>query len=216
MLPQTIVDPTFDIEKMKVPILNFRQTASLAAVPVQLWAIAAGLFMACAPMCGWVEYLSPTVATVQCFAGFVLYLIGFFDWYQGRCVLATVDFICGLMFFSWYLIPDLGKYDIFVANLPSEPTSYMRGVFYILFLVFLVVVIIGCKDRGILYIASFAVFALGIIFHSLWEFSKKRWSRKVAGYCYLVAAVLFFITGVGKVMNDVYMNPMLPCVLPNL
>ena len=216
--PTQPIEPNYDrnalmeIDRMRVPILNVRSTSNLALTPFQLFAIAFNLYMLAAPLCRWIDTRSPTMATLQCFGGFCLWLSGFFDWYNGRTVLSTIDFLLGLLNFTWYLIPDLTKYE----NIPMYPESNMKGGFLAILLGIWIFIIIATKDRGCLYLISFFVLGVGLAFHMIFEFSTDVWAAKAAGYCYLIAAILIWITGIGKGINDIFGSELVPIILPNL
>jgi len=115
---------------------------------VNFFALAMGLYMMSAPMMGWIDYESPSLGTAYMFGGFCNYLIGFYDWYQGRTMLSFVDFIFGLLHLTFYYTADLGKYSIWV---PNEYHTYMQGVFYILWFTIFIAIVLSLKDKGWIY-----------------------------------------------------------------
>ena len=126
-------------------------------------------------------------------------------------MLCFIDFIFGLLHFVWYYTADLGKYSIWV---PNEYYTYMQGVFYILWFALLIFVIISLKDRGCIHILYMFLLALALIFIVVWEFSKRTWTRKVAGYLMLVASILIWYAGLGRLVTNVYSNDCFPLLTP--
>ena len=122
-----------ELNRVPFPTINYRQKLNLGLSTVNFFALAMGLYMLSAPMMGWIDYESPTLGTAYMFGGFCEYLIGFYDWYQGRTMLSFVDFIFGLLHLAYYYTADLGKYSIWV---PNEYHTYMQGVFYCLWFAF--------------------------------------------------------------------------------
>jgi len=115
-----------------------------------------------APMMGWIDYESPSLGTAYMFGGFCNYLIGFYDWYQGRTMLSFVDFIFGLLHLTFYYTADLGKYSIWVLmNIIHicKESFIFYGLQYLLLLSFHSKI----KDEFILYI----FFYLPLLVHFL-------------------------------------------------
>ena len=193
------------------PTLNYRKKLNMGLSTVNFFALAMGLYMLSAPMMSWIHYESPTLGTAYMFGGFCQYLIGFYDWYQGRTMLSFVDFVFGLLHLAYYYTADLGKYSIWV---PNEYHTYMQGVFYILWFVMLLVLIISLKDRGCIYLLYTFMLALASVFLIVWEFSKKRWARETAGYMIFIASILIWYAGLGRLMNYVYSIDSFPLVAP--
>ena len=167
--------------------------------------------MIAAPMMGWIDYQSPTLGTAYMFGGFCEYIIGFYDWYAGRSTLSFVDFIFGLLHFTFYYTADLGKYELAV---PSNYYTYMQGVFYSIWFATLMVLLFTVKGRGCIYYIYIFLLALACVFIIIWEFAQKTWPRKVAGYIILVASVLIWYAGLGRLISNVYANDCLPLCSP--
>ena len=190
-----------ELDKLRLPMVNYHQTVNFGLSVVNFFALAMGLFMMAVPMMGWIDYESPSLGTAFMFGGICEYLIGFYDWYQGRTMLSFIDFMYGLLHLVFYYTADLGKYSIWV---PTEYYTYMQGVFYCLWFAILIFVIISSKDKGCFVILFMFLLALATIFIIVWEFAQKTWPRKVAGYILLVASILIWIFGVTRLMNSIY------------
>ena len=200
-----------ELNRVPFPTINYRQKLNLGLSTVNFFALAMGLYMLSAPMMGWIDYESPTLGTAYMFGGFCQYLIGFYDWYQGRTMLSFVDFVFGLLHLTYYYTADLGKYSIWV---PNEYHTYMQGVFYCLWFAMLLVLLISLKDRGCVYMIYVFLLALGSIFLIIWEFSKKTWARKTAGYIIFIASIFIWYAGLARLMNYVYSIDSFPLVNP--
>jgi len=200
-----------ELNRVPFPTINYRQKLNLGLSTVNFFALAMGLYMLSAPMMGWIDYESPTLGTAYMFGGFCQYLIGFYDWYQGRTMLSFVDFIFGLLHLTYYYTADLGKYSIWV---PNEYHTYMQGVFYCLWFAMLLVLIISLKDKGCIYTIYVFLLALGTVFLIIWEFSKRTWARKAAGYIIFIASIFIWYAGLARLMNYVYSIDSFPLVSP--
>jgi len=190
-----------ELEKMALPQVNYHQQVNFGLSSVNFFALAMGLFMFAAPMVGWIGYETTTLGTAYMFGGICQYLIGFYDWYAGRTMLSFIDFMYGILHLVYFFVADLGKYSLFV---PYEFHTYMQGVFFCLWFAILLFVIISLKGYGCIYIIYMFILALGTVFLIIWEFAKDTWQRKVAGYSFLVASVLIWYAGVGRLMSSIY------------
>ena len=200
-----------EVDKIPFPTINYRQKINMGLSTVNFFALSMGLFMLSAPMMGWIDYETPTLGTAYIFGGFCEYLIGFYDWYQGRSMLSFIDFIFGLLHLTYYYTADLGKYSIWV---PTEYYTYMQGVFYCLLFALLIVVLISLKGRGCIYLLNIFLLALACIFLIVWEFSQRTWPRKAAGYIIFIASILIWYTGLGRLISNVYATDCLPFCSP--
>ena len=200
-----------ELDKLRLPMINYHQNVNFGLSVVNFFGLAMGLFMMAAPMMGWIDYQSPSLGTALMYGGICQYLIGFYDWYQGSSMLSFVDFIFGILHLVFFYTADLGKYSIWV---PNQYYTYMQGVFYCLWFVILLFIIISTKDRGCIHTIYMFLLALATVFLVVWEFSKRTWSRKVAGYIIFVASILIWYTGVGRLIGNVYRNNCVPLVSP--
>ena len=200
-----------EIDRYPFPTINYREKSNLGLSVVNFFGMAMGLFMLSAPMMGWIDYESPSLGTFYMFGGFCEYLIGFYDWYQGRSMLSFIDFIFGLLHLVFYYTADLGKYSIWV---PNEYRTYMQGVFYCLWFATMLCVILSSKDRGCIHILYLFLLTLALVFVIIWEFSTKTWPRKVAGYMIFISSILIWYAGLGRLISNVYANDCLPLISP--
>ncbi len=200
-----------ELDRVPFPPITYRENMNLCLSTVNFFAMAMGLFMMAAPMMGWIDYESPTLGTAYMFGGYCEYLIGYYDWYQGRSMLSFIDFIFGLLHFTYYYTADLGKYEIFV---PYEYHTYMQGVFYCLWLAMLLCVLLSTKNAGCIHLFYIFLLALGAIFLIVWEFSKKTWARKTAGYIIFIASIFIWYAGLGRLIANVYASDCLPFISP--
>ena len=200
-----------ELDRIPFPTINYRSKINLGLSVVNFFGLALGLFMMSAPMMGWIGYESPSLGTAYMFGGFCQYLIGFYDWFQGRTMLSFIDFIFGLLHWTFYYTADLGKYSIWV---PDEYYTYMQGVFYCLWFAMLLVVILSLRGRGCIYIFYMFCLALATVFMIIWEFSKRTWPRKAAGYILFIASIFIWYAGLGRLISNVFANDCLSLCSP--
>ena len=200
-----------ELDRIPFPTIKYRPKLNIGYSVVNFFALAMGLFMLSAPMMGWIGYESPTLGTALMFGGICQYLIGFYDWYQGRTMLSFVDFIFGILHLVYYYTADLGKYGIWV---PNEYYTYMQGVFYCLWFAILLFIIISLKGRGCMYLIYMFLLALASVFMIIWEFTQTKWPRKAAGYIIFIASIFIWYTGLARLMSSIYHCDKGPLVTP--
>ena len=200
-----------ELDRIPFPTINYRQKINYGLSVVNFFALAMGLFMISAPMMGWIGYESPSLGTAYMFGGFCEYLIGFYDWYAGRTMISFIDFIFGLLHFTFYYTADLGKYEIYV---PGDYYTYMQGVFYCLWFALFLIILFSINGRGCIYFLYIFLLALALVFVIVWEFAQKTWPRKVAGYMIFIASILIWYAGLGRLISNVYANDCLPLCSP--
>ncbi len=200
-----------ELDRIAFPTINYRSKINFGLSVVNFFGMAMGLFMMAAPMMGWIGYESPSLGTAYMYGGYCEYLIGFYDWFQGRTMLSFIDFIFGLLHWTFYYTADLGKYSIWV---PDEYYTYMQGVFYCLWFVMLLVVIVSLRGRGCIYLFYMFCLALATVFMIVWEFSQRTWPRKAAGYILFIASIFIWYAGLGRLISNVFANDCLPLCSP--
>jgi len=210
-----------EIEKISFPIINIRRTSNLAVAPVNTFGMAMGLFMLSLPLMGWCELRSPTLATALVFGGLCEYIIGIYDWYQGKTILCFLDFIFGLLHLIFYYSFRLCEYEI--TKVDPEFKSNMIGTFFVLYLVILLALALACKSKGIFHLINIVLLILSDVFVIVWEYRDfgahetiKKNIRKTAGYFMFFASITIWLTGVGKFINDIFQNDLIPMIKPDL
>ena len=192
-----------ELDRIPFPTIRYHYKVNSCHSVVNFFGLAMELFMMSAPMMGWIGYESPSLGTAYMFGGFCQYLCGFYDWYQGRTMLSFIDFVFGLLHFTFYYTADLGKYSLWV---PDEYYTYMQGVFYCLWLSMLLVVMISLKGKGYDYLLTIFLHALASIFMIVWEFSNKTWARKTAGYITFINSIFIWVNGVDILIYNIFGN----------
>lgn len=205
---------------IRFPMINIRRTSNLAVAPVNTFGLAMGLFMLSLPLTGWCDFRSPSLAIALMFGGLCEYIIGIYDWYQGKTVLCFIDFIFGLLHLLIYYSFRLCEYDI--TRVPETFSNYLIGTFFTLYLVILLALIVACKGKGIIHLVNFGLLILSDIFVMVWQYryddSSKHIIRvkKTAGYFLFLASLSIWFTGVGKLINEIFEKDLVPLIKPDL
>ena len=200
-----------ELDSLKFPDFNYKRQPNCAITPANIFAMAFGFYMIAAPMMNWIDYNSPTLGSVLCFGGICEYLIGFYNWHEGRAIQSFIDFVFGLLHLTIYFTTELGKYSIPV---PYQYYTYMQGTFYCLFLAMLLFLIISMSGRGIMYLCYLFLLFLACLFALIWHFSKRTWTRKASGYFLFFTSCILWITGICHLLNGVLRRPVASCVTP--
>ena len=213
-----------EIEKITFPIINIRRTSNLAVAPVNNFAMAMGLFMLSLPLMEWCELRSPTLATALVFGGLCDYVIGIYDWYQGKTLLCFLDFIFGLLHLLFYYSFRLCEYEITRVN--EKFKSSMIGTFFVLYLVILLALVLACKSKGIIHLINLGLLIISDVFLISYEY--RNWEKvknglrdgprikKCAGYFMFFASITIWLTGVGKFINEIFQSDLIPMIKPDL
>lgn len=210
-----------EIEKITFPIINIRRTSNLAVAPVNTFAMAMGLFMLSLPLMGWCELRSPTLATALVFGGLCEYVIGIYDWYQGKTLLCFIDFIFGLLHLVFYYSFRLCEYEI--TRVSEKFKSSMIGTFFVLYLVILLALVLACKSKGLIHLLNLGLLIVADVLVIAWEY--KEWTpgnkveirmRKASGYFMFFSSITIWLTGVGKFINEIFQSDLIPMIKPDL
>lgn len=210
-----------EIEKITFPIINIRRTSNLAVAPVNTFAMAMGLFMLSLPLMGWCELRSPTLATALVFGGLCEYVIGIYDWYQGKTLLCFIDFIFGLLHLVFYYSFRLCEYEITRVN--PQFHSRMIATFFVLYLVILLALVLACKSKGLIHLLNLGLLIVADVLVIAWEY--KEWTpgskveirmRKASGYFMFFSSITIWLTGVGKFINEIFQSDLIPMIKPDL
>ena len=139
-------------------------------------------------------------------AGVIQIGLGVYDWYKGRSLSILINFAFGLLFVSWFL-----KYYLIEIKEINADEKY-EGAIYIIWFLLVILIIFGIKNKGIFYSLDFLAVAIGFIFLVVSKYVDKNWLKKVYGYAFIVSGGLFWITGLIRLINNVFLNNKLDIV----
>ena len=205
-----------EIDNMRFPIINIRRTSNLAIAPVNTFGLALSLFMLSLPLTEWCKLGTPIVSMALMAGGLCQYIVGIYDWYQGKTIQCFVDFIFGLLnVLIYYCNPINTKFE-----------SYIIGTFFVLYLVILLALGLACKNKGIIHLVNIGLLILADILVLTWQFiynknvegkngNYKR-VKKSAGYFLFFASLSIWCTGVGRLINDIFQNNIIQMIIPDL
>ena len=184
--------PEEKVIKNEIPKMNIRKISTLSDSIINYFSIGICLFLNSAYNLGWLEldHNKKFSFAFFIFAAGVLYIIGIFNWYEGKEILFLFDFILSFYFLTIYFkeenyIKILGKFkvDIFDSN-----ENY--------------------KLKGIIYIVNYFILFVGFVFLFIdfyWE-KKYNWIDDVHYYIFLVSGALMWIIGILKIVNQGFLS----------
>lgn len=214
---QTDINSPFELEKSDFPLLSVKSTVVFSASTVNHFFFSIGLFLFMYMKFNWLHSKEDPANEKfyyfsLLFTGIVQYIIGFYDWYRGRTISFTLDFVFGLLYALIYF----NKYDEGLLDFPVTLTvdNCKMGTFYAIFAGFLLVLTAGCKNRGLIYLVDiFALFG-GFVFLFIFYFWNINWCRITAQIFFVVVSCLFWLTGLGNLINDVFQKKIIPFLEP--
>ena len=186
------------------PYINIRKVSTLSDSVVNYFVISVCLFLHSAYNFGWWELKDEKNFLIgyYIFAGATLYIIGIFNWYEGKELLFLFDFIFSFFFIILFLKEKVG-----IIGDNTQPNSKIEGLFYILIFAFILIIGISAKEKGVIFIINYAVLFVGFVFLFADKFFEKtKWLKYVRYYAFIVSAAFLWITGILKLVNNCLNN----------
>jgi len=205
--------PEEKVIKNEIPKMNIRKISTLSDSIINYFSIGICLFLNSASNLGWLEldHNKKFSFAFFIFAAGVLYIIGIFNWYEGKEILFLFDFILSFYFLTIYFkeenyIKILGKFngDIFDSN----ENYKLQGIFYILIFCLFFIMGFSAFKKGIIYIVNYFILFVGFVFLFIdfyWE-KKYNWIDDVHYYIFLVSGALMWIIGILKIVNQGFLS----------
>ena len=205
--------PEEKVIKNEIPKMNIRKISTLSDSIINYFSIGICLFLNSAYNLGWLEldHNKKFSFAFFIFAAGVIYVIGIFNWYEGKEILFLFDFILSFYFLTIYFkeenyIKILGKFnsDIFDSN----ENYKLQGIFYILIFCLFFIMGFSAFKKGIIYIINYFILFVGFVFLFIdfyWE-KKHNWIDDVHYYIFLVSGALMWIIGILKIVNQGFLS----------
>ena len=133
-------------------------------------------------------------------AGICLYIIGIFNWYEGKELIFLIDFILSFLFITLYFKNQDLKF--ISACLGYNDNDKLQGVFYILLSCFILCIGISSQEKGLLYIINYFILFVTYVFLCVYKFSKNDMIKKINSYIFIVLGAFYWIIGILKIFNN--------------
>jgi hypothetical protein len=205
--------PEEKVIKNEIPKMNIRKISTLSDSIINYFSIGICLFLNSAYNLGWLEldHNKKFSFAFFIFAAGVIYVIGIFNWYEGKEILFLFDFILSFYFLTIYFkeenyIKILGKFN---GNIFDSNENYkLQGIFYILIFCLFFIKGFSAFKKGIIYIVNYFILFVGFVFLFIdfyWE-KKYNWIDDVHYYIFLVSGALMWIIGILKIVNQGFLS----------
>ncbi len=135
----------------------------------------------------------------------ILYISGIFDWIDGKELLFLVDFILSFYFFSLYFREETEKKLALTIAIESK-NDELQGTFYVTLFLFFLCIAVSYKNKGKFYIIDYSVLVLGFIFLFLHRYFDAGWMEDAYSYIFIADGILFWISGLLKMIDNVMNN----------
>lgn len=212
-----INDENKEIEKQSFPLISVKRTIFFSASTINHFALSLGLFLFMFMKFNWFSALEDPLTEkffyyYLLFTGIIQYVIGFYNWYRGRTIAFTLDFILGLFFVMYYYL----QFDESLLNFIPSPTTDgdRKGTMYAMLAGMLLVMTIGSIRKGIINLIDILALCLGFVFLFIHYFWNIKWCNKASQYTFVVAACLFWLTGLANLIFDVFHKRIVPLLGP--
>ena len=190
-----------EIYKKVYHLINIRQTTFLSISIINDFSIAICLIIYGFYNLEWFkieeEDTLPFYLGYFLFSGIALYIIGIFNWYEGKKPLFLIDLCLSFYFIILYF---KNKNLVILTSLVNYNNNKLQGLFYILFFCFLLFIVISSKSQKI-YFIDFCVLFLSFVLLFEYKYFKTKIIKKIDSYAFIVCGALFWITGILKLFN---------------
>ena len=129
-------------------------------------------------------------------AGLAQLFLGIYDWYKGKSLSILINFSYGFLFISWFM-----KNNYLEKNMINQNEKY-EGALYVIWCALTLIILIGVKNKGVIYSLDYLALAAGFIFIFVDKYADQKWSRKTYGYIFIVSGGFFWITGLLRFINS--------------
>ena len=143
----------------------------------------------------------------------ILYISGIFDWIDGKELLFLVDFILSFYFFSLYFREETEKKLALTIAIESK-NDELQGTFYVTLFLFFLCIAVSYKNKGKFYIIDYSVLVLGFIFLFLHRYFNAGWMEDAYSYIFIADGILFWISGLLKMIDNVMNNHSIILISP--
>ena len=114
---------------------------------------------------------------------------------------------------------------LYLARTTQEFKTRMIATFFVLYLIILLALVLACKSKGLIHLLNLGLLIIADILVIVWEYrdwpiehklTHEKRTRKAAGYFMFFASITIWLTGVGKFINEIFQNDLIPMIKPDL
>ena len=203
--------------KINLPLINIRKVSNLSDSIINYFVIAITLFLYASYNLKWFNLADEDgvgkkfIMGYFLISGISLYVIGILNWYEGKELLLLFDFMFSFLFIALFLSEkNLGD----ISSHFPESNNKLKGLFYIIFFCFILIIGISSKEKGIIFSINYAVLFIGFVFLFAGKFFGNDLMRYIYSYAFIVSAALLWVTGILKLINNGLVNKSIKILEP--
>jgi len=132
-------------------------------------------------------------------SGIILYIIGIFNWYEGKELTFLLNLILSFLFIAVFVKnQDLGC----IAQEVIEDNDKIQGIFSITLFCLILIIGISSKNLGIIYIVDFFILFIAYVFLFSYKFFGNEYLKKIESYIFVICGGFYWLTGILKFINS--------------
>ena len=198
--------------KAIMPFINYKKINIFSISIINYFAIGICLFIYGYINLEWFnsEYYSGFFIGYYLISGIVLYIIGIFDWYEGKDLAFLVDFVFSFYFISLFLR------EIKMGDITNNNTNNkLHGTFYAIIFCFTFFIAISYKNKGKIYMINYIILFCGYLVLFFYKYIEADLILKISSFIFVVSGVLFWITGILKIIDNSLNEKTIKILRPN-
>ena len=142
-------------------------------------------------------------------AGIILYIVGIFNWYEGKELIFLIDFIFSFYFILLFMLNNK-KFQI-----TDNENEKLHGTFYVIIFFLIICIAVSSKNKGILYTINYIILFIGYFFLFVFKYNDVKWIQKTYSYIFIVSGALFWLTGLLKIIDNDLLDVPIPFLQPS-
>ena len=198
------------IKNSFIPLIAYKKLNFYVSV-INYFAIGISLFVSGVLSLEWFksDYRVEFYIGYYLISGIVLYIVGVFNWYEGKELIFLIDFIYSFYFILLFMLEKK------TFEITEDENDKLHGTFYVIFSCLILCIIISSKNKGIWYIINYIVLFLGYFFLFVFKYNDAEWIKKTYSYIFIISGALFWITGLLKIIDNDLSDESIPFLQPS-
>ena len=201
-----------EIKIKNIPKVKIKEYINFPTSIYSYFLISFGLF-ALSCNCAWNEYGTTTLPSIFLFIGLFQYILGIYDFYQGNNFLFIQNIIFGIRYINFFL----NYFEINGLKRTKNIFSSIQGVIDFIMFSFLTIFSMIIKGKGIIYFIDYFTLLISNAFFVLSGYAEDyKIIIKITGYLLFFNSIIFWLTGMCLVINDISQKKYIKFVEPRI
>ncbi len=200
------------IKIKNIPKVKIKEYINFPTSIYSYFLISFGLFvLSC--NCAWNEYGTTTLPSTFLFIGLFQYILGIYDFYQGNNFLFIQNIIFGIRYINFFL----NYFEINGLKRTKNIFSSIQGVIDFIMFSFLTIFSMIIKGKSIIYFIDYFTLLISNAFFVLSGYAEDyKIIIKITGYLLFFNSIIFWLTGMCLVINDISQKKYIKFVEPRI